>query len=187
MRIEIRLRPGHEECAGLVQRVQAGEINITAVHDVDGTGLGEQHVQRMNVVQLAVGYVDEARDIAAQIKQRVHFHGSFRRTEVRPGEHRQAQIDGRRVQCVDSTRQLHTQTVASIEAPGLRNQPLGKRSIDPPVTGFVGIGQRGTTNRLAKAHVVELGGLRRQTRLYVAQALPVRQLGECHHPELCRA
>jgi hypothetical protein len=32
----------------------------------------------MHIVHLAVGDVDEARDVAAQIKQGVHLHGSFR-------------------------------------------------------------------------------------------------------------
>ena len=38
--------------------------------------------------------------------------------------------------------------------------------------------------RLAKAHVVELGGLRRQAGLDVAQALAIGQLREGHGAEL---
>ena len=41
-----------------MQRVQAGEIHVSPIHDMDGTGLGEQHIERMDIVQLAVGYVD---------------------------------------------------------------------------------------------------------------------------------
>ena len=83
-----------------MQHMQGGEIHVAPIHDIDGTRFGEQHVERMNIVKFAVGYADEARDVAAQIEQRVHLHRCFGRTKMRPREHRQAQIDGRRVQTV---------------------------------------------------------------------------------------
>jgi hypothetical protein len=46
---------------------------------------------------------------------------------------------------------------------------------------------RRASDRLAKAHVVELGRLRGEADLDVAQALPVRQLRESHRPELVLA
>ena len=59
--------------------------------------------------------------------------------------------------------------------------------MDAPVARLVGIGQRRAPNPLAKAHVVELGLLSRQTHFDVAQALAVGQLREGHNPELFRA
>ena len=41
----------------------------------------------MDIVQLAVGDVDEARDVAAQIQQCVHLHRGLGRAEMRPWEH----------------------------------------------------------------------------------------------------
>ena len=61
-----------------MQRMQAGKIDISAIHDVDRAGFGEQHIKRMNIVQLAVGDMDEAWNVAAQIEQRVHLHGGLR-------------------------------------------------------------------------------------------------------------
>ena len=163
--------------------MQAGEIDVAAIHDVDG-GLREQQIERVNVVQLAVRDVDEARDVAAQIEQRVHLHRRLGGTKMRPRKHRQAQIDGGRVERVDGVGQLQAQAFVGIKLPRLGNQPLGELRVDAPIAGFVGIGQRRSPDRLAKAHVVELRGLRRQAGLDVAQALSIGQLGERHRPVL---
>ena len=61
---------------------------------------------------------------------------------------------------IDGAGQIHIQIVVGIEPPGLRDQPLGKLSVNPPVAGFVGIGQRGTANRPSQTHMIELGRLR---------------------------
>ena len=57
---------------------------------------------------------------------------------------------------------------------------MRKVGVDPPVTRFVGIGQRGARHLAAEAHVIELGADRAQARFDVAQALAVGQLGERH-------
>src|ERR1035437_2148466 len=61
--IEVRLCPGHEEGISLVQPMQAGEIQGAPIDDIDGTRLGKQHIERMHIVQFAVGYVNEARSL----------------------------------------------------------------------------------------------------------------------------
>ncbi len=88
---------------------------------------------------------------------------------------------------IDGAGQVHAKIVGGVEPPRLSNQPLRKLGIDPPVAGFVGVGQRGAVNRPSEPHVIELGGLRRQTGLDVAQALPIGYLGESHHLVLCDA
>jgi hypothetical protein len=74
MRIEVRLRPGHEASAGLVQSMQPGKIDVAAVDDINGAWFGQQHIKRVNIVQLAIGDMDEAWDVAVQIEQRVQLH-----------------------------------------------------------------------------------------------------------------
>ena len=58
-------------------------------------------------MQFAVGNMDEAGDVATQIEQRVHLHRRFGGAKLRPRKHRQAQIDGGRIQrirvCSSST------------------------------------------------------------------------------------
>jgi hypothetical protein len=48
-----------------MQPMEAGEIDVAAIHDVDGARFREQQVESVDVVQLAVRNVDEARDVAA--------------------------------------------------------------------------------------------------------------------------
>ena len=42
----------------------------------------------------------------------------------------------------------------------LRDQALAKLGVDPPIAGFVSVGQRGTANRPSQTHMIELGRLR---------------------------
>ena len=67
-----------------MQTVKPAEIDVAAIHDIDGVSLGEQQIECVDVVELAVGYMDKARDISAQIQQRVHLH---RRLGVRKCAH----------------------------------------------------------------------------------------------------
>lgn len=48
-----------------MQHMQTGEVHVAPVHNIDGTRLGKQHVECMDIVQLALGYMDEARNAAA--------------------------------------------------------------------------------------------------------------------------
>jgi hypothetical protein len=54
MRAQIRFGARDEEGASLLQRMEAAEVDLATVHHVDGAGFGNQHVKRMNIVQLAV-------------------------------------------------------------------------------------------------------------------------------------
>jgi hypothetical protein len=65
MGIHVRFGAGDEESAGEMQSMEAGEIDVAAIHDVDGARFREQQVESVDVVQLAVRNVDEARDVAA--------------------------------------------------------------------------------------------------------------------------
>jgi len=112
------------------------------------------------------------------------FTAAFGGAEMRPGEHRQTQVDGRRVQRIDGVRQFQPQVFVCIELPRLVDQPLREVGVDAPIARLVGIGQRRTANRFAQAHVVELASLRRQACFDIAQTLPVGQLGKSHHAKL---
>jgi hypothetical protein len=77
MSTEVGFGADHEKGPGLVQPIQTSEIDLTAVHDVDGASLRHEHVERMHIVQLGVGNMNETRDVAAQIQQCVHLHRGF--------------------------------------------------------------------------------------------------------------
>jgi hypothetical protein len=48
--------------------MEPDEIDIAAIHHVDGARFREQQIERVDIVQLAVRDMDEARDVAAQIQ-----------------------------------------------------------------------------------------------------------------------
>ena len=81
-------------------------------------------------------------------------------------------------------RWLPMEAVAEVESSSLRNQELGECRMNPPVSRLVRIGQCRAFDFLAKPHEVELGRMRRQADLDVAQALAVSQLRKCHYAEL---
>ena len=143
-------------------------------------GFREQQVEGMDVVEFAVRDVDEARDVAPEIEQGVHFHRRLGRPEMRPRKDRQAEINGRRVERVDGVGQFQPKVVAGIKPSGLGNQPLSKLRVDPPVAAFVGIGQCRSPDGFPETHRVQLRGLGREADLDVAKALPIGKLGEGH-------
>jgi len=54
MRVEIGFGARDKERARLVQRMQAGKVDIPAIHDINRAGFWDQHIKRMNVMQFAV-------------------------------------------------------------------------------------------------------------------------------------
>ena len=183
----VRLGASNEEGLCLMQHVKPGEVQIAPIHDVDRPCLQHQHIEHIDIAQLAVGDVDEAGNVAAQVQQRVHLHRRLCRAKQRPRKERQAQVDSRRIQRVNRALQLDAKAVARIELACLPDQALGKFGVNTPVARLVGIGQRRAFDLLPQAHVVELGRLRRKADFDVAQALAVRQLRKGHHAELIGA
>ena len=54
MSIDVRLGTRDEEGPGLVQHIKAGKVDVATIHDVDGSGFRQEHIEGMNVVQLAI-------------------------------------------------------------------------------------------------------------------------------------
>ncbi len=66
VRIDVGFGARHEEGAGLMQTMQAGEVDIPAIHDINGARFGHDHIERVHIAQFAVGDANEAWDVAAQ-------------------------------------------------------------------------------------------------------------------------
>ena len=181
---QIRLGSRHKETARLMQAMQPGEVEIAAIHDVERPSLGNDLVENVHVVQLAVADVDEAGNVAAQVEQRMQFDRSLGRPERSPRKYRQAQIDSGRIQCIDRLREIDAKRFVHVERARYPNQALCEVGIDAPVSNRIRIGQRVARYRAAKAHVVELGGLAAQTRFDVAQTLAIGKLRERHAQKL---
>ena len=157
MCLEVRLGAGDEEAAGIVKAGQALEVDVAAIHDVEGAGLGHQLIEDIDVVQLAVADEDERRDVATQIEQRVQLDRRLGRAEWRPGKDRQTQVDGGRIERVDGILQVDAERFVGIEPPRDADQALREVAVDAPVARRIGVGQRVARNVAAKAQVIELG------------------------------
>ena len=138
-------------------------------------------------MHFSAGNADKRGDVAVQVEQRVHLDGGFVLAEPRPGEQRKAQIDGGRVQCIQTVVQLHTDGIGRMQRPRDADQHLRKIRKDSPVVHLISIRQRGARHTAAKAHVVELAAKGSQTGLNVAETVAVRQLGEGHRQILIPA
>ena len=57
---------GHEERAGLIESRQTLEVDIAAIDDIEGASLGNELIENIDVVELAVADVQKGRDIPAE-------------------------------------------------------------------------------------------------------------------------
>ena len=182
-RIHAALGARHEERTGLMHREEPCEVQIAAIHHIEGTRFDGQNIEHIDVAHLAVADVDERRNVAAQVQQRVHLHGRLGRAKRRPVEQTQAQVDRRRVQRVDRRIDIESGRFGGIEFAGARNQAHRQRVIDAPVALIQCVRQRGARRYARQAHVKQLGLIGGQADLDVAQRFPPCQLGEGHHPK----
>src|SRR5882762_597914 len=185
--LEVGLATGHEETAGLVEAIEALEVEEATIHDVESAGLRQQLVKDIDLVHLAIADVNKRGDVAAQIEQRMQLDGGLGRAEHRPRKYRQTQIDSRGVERVDGFLQIDTEGLLRIQRPGNADQALGKIGIDAPVAHSVGIGQRIAGHCRTNPEMIELGTLRAQAYFDVSKALPKGQLCEGHTQELIQA
>ena len=116
------------------------EIQVTPIHDVVGTWVGQKIVQHIHIVQLTIRDVDEFRNRASQIQQSVKLHRTFRLSESCPRKHRKTQVDSRGVQRVDCGVQIYAEIFFGVEPAGFGNSDLSKVRIDPPIPLLVRIG-----------------------------------------------
>ena len=176
-----------KEGAREVEAAEATEVDIAAVHDVEGARFRNQDIEHLIIGAFAVGDVDEAGNGAAQVEQRVQLDGALGLLKVRPGKDREAEVDGRGIESIDGLLERDAEVIASIQTPRDGDESLGEVGMDAPIAPLIGISERAARNRGTDAHMVELAPLRSQASLDVAQALAVGELGEGHAEILVEA
>ena len=180
----VRLGADDEEGLREMQRVQSREVQEAAVHHVETAWLEGDLVQYIDLVQLALGDVDERRDMASQIEQRMQFDCRLGLAKAGPGKQRERQVDRRGVERIGRVRQFHRKAVVRIEFARHVDEAQREVAIDAPVARLVGIGERASGDVATDAEVVELGRMGAQAGFDIAQTLPERQLREGHGQEL---
>ena len=173
-----------EKCALLFEYVQPGKIQIATVHDVEGSRLDGQLVERVDIVQFPVADMHESGNRAAQVQQRVQFDGGLGPAKACPAKQAQTQIDGRGIESVNRSFQVGRQGLVGVQSPSFANQVLRKVRIQAPVALLVGVGQRTASDGTTQAHVKQGIGSCPQAVDRIAQALPKRQLCKRHAQKL---
>src|SRR5665811_1959204 len=143
-------------------------------------GSGADEVKHVHLMHFAVGNMDKRRDVAAQVDLRVHLYGGFGGAKMRPREHLERQVDGRRVESVHGVIKINAEGIFRIEPPCFNDQGVREIAINAPVALLVGIGQIAACDVPANTEMIEFGLLRAQTDFDVAQALTKRQLRKRH-------
>jgi len=117
----------------------------------------------------------------------MHLDGCFVHAEPGPGEQREAEVYGDRVQGVQAVVQIRAVRVRGIERSRNADRDLGEVGVDSPVVRVIRIGQRGPRHATVKTHVVKLAAQGSQTGLDIAKSFPVGQLREGHRKILIPA
>jgi len=133
-------------------------------------------IEDVDLVQFAVADVDENRDIAAQIEQRVQLDRRLGAAKRRPRKDRQAQVDRGGVERVDGFLQIHAKRIVGVELAGHADQALREVRVDPPIPDLVRIRQSAARYAAANPHVIELFAMRAQTSFDIAKTFPIGQL-----------
>ena len=183
-KLEVGLGPRDEEGPPCLESKEPAEIEVAAVQHVVCPRERDQHIEGLDVVQLAVGNVDNLRDVPAQIEQRVELDGPLGLTEPGPREERQTEIDRRRVEGVHRRCEVPPEGLGGIQRLGDRDEDLSEVGHDAPVPALVRIRQSAPRHAPPDAQVVQLRLQGAQTGLDVAETLAVGQLGKREAEEL---
>jgi len=177
-----------EESVLLPHLVQSSVVHVSAVDDVARTGFNGQHIEHVHVMHRSVRDVDERRQIAPQIEERVGFHRCLRVAEVRPWEHGQTKIDRGGIEgVVLSCQSFEHFVIVTVQRLRTDEERLCEGFVDSPVALLVGIAQCGQLDRMSETQVVQLLRVRIETEHDAPCALSKRELPEAQTEELLPA
>ncbi len=92
-KIEVAFGTNNKERQALRESIQAAEIYVATVHDIEGARFQNQLVEDVDIVDFPLCDADKTRYIAAQVYQRVQFDGGLVFAKSRPGKQRKTKID----------------------------------------------------------------------------------------------
>lgn len=179
--------PDHEEGHGLVDSIEPCKIQVSAIHDIEGSGLDDQLVENVHVVEFSLGNGNETGNWPSQVQQGMELDRGFGSSKPGPAKQAQTQIDGGRIQSVNRFVQLDPEIFGGIEPARLADKMLGQIGINSPIPLFVGTRQIHARHMAADPQTVKLTSPRTQTSFDVAQAFPIGQLSKAHTQKLIPA
>ena len=121
-----------EESHARLEAIKSGEVDIAAIHGVEGSRFDREMVESVDIVHFAVGNVDKTRDVAAQIDERVELDRRLASAEFRPWEEGEAEIDGGGVESVDRLLQIDGKALLSVEFACVGNEHVCEVGVIAP-------------------------------------------------------
>src|SRR5882762_90093 len=133
--LEKHVRLGAHNKEGRAERkdVEPLKIDVAPVHNVEGTCLRHDLVQDVHIMHITASDTDERGNVAVQVQQGVHLDGRLAPAKLRPRKQRQAEIDGGRIQSIQTLLQIDANRIASVQRSGDANQYLREIGEDPPI------------------------------------------------------
>ena len=177
---EVSFCPSDKECRRSVDPVEAGKIQIAAIHDIDGPKLDDQLVEDIDIVNFPRGDDHHRRNVPMQIQKGMEFDCPFAFPELGPGEKCQTEVDGRRIQDIDRLIQFDAEGIGGVKLSGFRNKDLSEVGINSPVPGLIGMSEGIARDLSPDAQMIKPGLGCPQADLDVPEAFPVGELGKCH-------
>jgi len=182
--IEVPFGSGHKERGVLCKPMEAREIDVSSVHDVEGSGFEDQLIQEGDIVNLSMSDADYARNRASQIHFGMEFDSPFVLPKRGPWKKGETQIDCRGIQGISRLVQLQSEILVRIQLSGHSDQHMSEVGVDMPIPFFVGVGQRASRDSASNSCVIKLGLHGPQACFDIAKTLPVSQLSEGHAQKL---
>ena len=186
-RLKIRLGPDDEKHAVLMKGVKPGEVQIAPIQDVESSGLEGQLVEDPNIMRFSIRHMNKSGDRSSQVEKRMELDGAFALAKLGPGKKRQAQVDRRGIEGEGRFLELQTDVFLSIKPSRLVDKDVGEVGVDSPISCFVGAGQVGAGDAPTNAHMVKSAFHSLKTRLDIAEAFAVGQLGKSQAEKLVEA
>ena len=183
--LEVAFGSDDEERFEHVDAVEALEVVVAAVEDVERSRLVGYHVHRLHIVNRRRGDVDEGRYLGLDIVHRVDLDTAFGGAELCPLEHAHAQVDGGRVERIDVAVKL--EDVGDPPPPRFVYHAVGEVLEDAEVPVLVGLGQVASCGLLPETESVTLLVMGFQRYDQVTQALAIGQLAEHQDEQLVPA
>ena len=176
--VEVAFGPNHEEGSSSRDAVQASEVEVASIHDIEGLRLNGHGVENVHIVHFPLGNVDKTRDAASKVEQRMHFDRRFTTTELGPRKEAETEVDGCRIECVNGLLQPHAERFAVVQRACAADEDMGEIGEDSPVVNAVGIGECAARNATAEACVIEFGTKGAKAGFDVAETFAEGELGE---------
>lgn len=155
---------------------------VSTIHEIGASRLWNDLIKDVDVMNAPLGDADEHWNRAAQVDHRVHFDGGFGSPKIRPRKQRQAQIDGRGVQCVNHLVDLQFAVIRTVEPARFADEHLGQRREGAPIPKLVGVGQIGPRYLSPDAHRIKMTRTS-QAGLDIAQTLAAGTVLNVHRQD----